>query len=145
MLRVFARSLCAVFLLSCIGCGNSDSGPALYPTKGTIKKGPNPLSAVSVVLVPDDTNKGITVTAVSGDDGAFEFTTPQGKKGAPAGSYKVVLSAPPSMDAMDYSKTSKPQANTQSIIPKEFTSAATSPKAFEVKAGGENVLKLELW
>lgn len=124
------------------GCGGGSDGPALYPVKGSVKKGPAPLKAVSVMLVPVDPKKGFTVATTSADDGSFEFATPQGKKGVPEGSYKVVLTVPPTMD---YSNTSKSRPKEDTSVPKEFSTAETSPKTFDVKAGADNVLTLELW
>ena len=142
MYSTFLWSVCLTLISYAARCGAGNDGPTLYLVKGSVLKGPAPLKAVSVMLVPVDAKKGITVTTISADDGSFEFATPQGKKGVPVGSYKVVLSVPPTMD---YSNTSKSRPKEDTSIPKEFTSADTSPKTFDVKAGADNVLTLELW
>lgn len=140
MLRVSFSTLFAMLAIAVVGCGGGADGPALYPVKGKVTKAAAPLKGVTVMLVPVDPKKGTTVSAISTEDGAFEFITAQGKKGAAAGSYKAVLTMPATVD---YSNPKQPPKE-DTTIPKVYSTADMSPVTFEVKSSGENVLEIPL-
>ena len=116
------------------GCGGSSSDVKLYPVKGTLKKGGKPLEGIKVLLETDDPKmKAPLLFGIPDATGNFEIQTSTGAKGAPLGSYKVVISPPPA--EMDYAKMAKggPKKNTD-LIPKNYQSASTTMVSYDVKA-----------
>lgn len=87
--------LSALFGLCAFVAGCGDSGPKLYPVTGKVTVNGNPLSSGTVVFNPDkakgNTFGGICVGELS-SDGAYTLQT-NGKPGAPAGPYKVTITA----------------------------------------------------
>jgi hypothetical protein len=92
----FPLILCVAFVP--LGCGGDDGIGKLYPVSGRILVGDNPLTTVgqgSVSLRGDALKGNPTMHQPTGAidaDGKFELMT-AGKKGAPAGWYKVVVAA----------------------------------------------------
>lgn len=140
MLRASFSALLSILAIAVAGCAGGSDGPALYPVKGKITKAATPLKGVTVMLVPVDPKNGTTVSATSAEDGAFEFITAQGKKGAAAGNYKAVLTMPATVD---YANPKQPPKE-DTTIPKVYSTAEMSPVTFEVKSSGENVLEIPL-
>lgn len=126
--------------LSSLGCGGGDSGPTLYPVTGKLTKGGQPFAGVSITLTPTEGKGSVGLIATSKDDGTFEIITPQGGRGAPEGSYRVVLSK---AAEMDYSKPgAKPKTSDE--IPKKYQSAQSSDQVIDVKKGGPNTIEIAL-
>ena len=125
------------------GCGASaPPGPTIYPVKGKLTKGGQPLKGVNVGLYPAGgaSAKGTPGSGVTDDAGAFEIRS-SGGVGVSAGSYKVVLSAPPPM--IDYANQKGPPKPSVEL-PKNLTSETTSDRIVEVKASGENTVDVSL-
>jgi len=143
-------------LLGLTGCG--DGGPTFHPTTGKLTIGGKVPSNVQVSLYPVSGSGPIASGVVDSSTGQFTLTS-AGKvgkpasKGAPAGKYKVVLSAMsggaggPSPEQMmkQYSNVGQNKAPAAPVasFPKEFGSASTSPKEVEIKSG-PNALDLAL-
>jgi hypothetical protein len=145
----FIRPVAWLLLIGVLGCAKGDTGPALYPVTGTVKKDGKPLAGVSVSLVATNQKVGIALMGVTKDDGTFEIATGQGKKGAPEGTFKVVLSkgagAVPADPKDAYAGARKdPRQSAGDEIPKEWQSASTTTKTFDVKKGADNTLNIEL-
>lgn len=145
----------SLLLLCLIGCGGGKPGPTLFPVSGTVKLGGKPMGGVTVSLVATDQSKALALSGATKDDGTFEILTGQGKRGAPEGNYKVLLlkaaggagAAGAAGDMKDaYSKAKKdPRASQAGVeIPKEYQSAETTTKTFDVKKTGANTLNIEL-
>lgn len=79
--------LCAVVLMTTLGCG--ESGPTLVPVKGTVTIDGQPQGGV--VLLFHGAN--VVSSASSDASGGFSIVT-NGEPGIPAGSYKVTASWP---------------------------------------------------
>jgi len=132
-------AFCAVCLFG-LGCGGGDAGPTLYPVTGKLTKGGQPFPGVSITLTPTEGKGSVGLIATSKDDGTFEVITPQGGRGAPEGTYRVVLSKPVEMD---YSKPgAKPKASED--IPKKYQSAQSTDQVIEVKKSGPNTIEIAL-
>ncbi len=129
-------------LLGVCGCsGGGYDGPKLYPVSGKLTKGGAPLGGINISLVsPDVASKAPPLVAVTKDDGSFTITTSSGANGAPVGTYKVVIIAPP--PEFDYA-TQKGPPKKSSVIPEKYSKASSTDKVFEVKAAS-NTLTLEL-
>jgi len=89
--RYSVPSLLFASLVFVAGCGSG--GPKLQTVKGKVTVGKTPLKSGAVTFIPDE-SKGnkekVSPTASIGSDGSYTLTT-DGKSGAPAGWYKVVV------------------------------------------------------
>ncbi|MBI1347972.1 hypothetical protein GC163_16985 [bacterium] len=139
--RSFAAfPLLGLTLISILGCGGGDSGPTLYPVTGKLTKGGQPFSGVTVTLSPTEGKGSVGLIATTKDDGTFDIITPQGGRGAPEGTYRVVLSK---TVEVDYSNPkAKPTASED--IPKKLQSAQSSDQVIDVKKGGPNTIEIAL-
>jgi hypothetical protein len=114
-------------LLVC-GCG---SGANLVPVSGTVTLDGQPLKAGDVQFHPDGSEKQeMPIGHVQ--DGKYELTT-RGKKGAPAGRYKVVVLS------NQFSGEGAPKATATKEVPRSFinikyTTVGTTPLSKEVVA-----------
>jgi hypothetical protein len=90
--------LIAIPLVLSLGCGKSDQ-PAfseLYPVKGVVKRGGQPVKGGVVRFTLDPEKPEFQTNAIVGEDGTYSLTTfrttdksGERKSGAPAGTYKV--------------------------------------------------------
>ena len=126
------RLLCvcfSVFVLAAAssvlsGCGKK-SGPALIPVSGKVTmEGSGPVTAGNVVLIPDS-EKGVGASGQLDSSGNYDVQS-EGRKGAAAGKYKIIIT-PPTMPApgQDPKKMNK-------FHPK-YQDAKITPLAYEVK------------
>ena len=135
-----------LFLTGAIGCG--PSGPSVYPVAGTVTIEGQPAQAVQVVLTPVAGNQQVAA-GVTDDSGRFQLTWGStARSGAEAGRYKVMLnqlSTETEEELMArYSGGGRKAPETpKASIPKEYSSADTSPKEVEVTAG-TNTIDIEI-
>jgi hypothetical protein len=103
--------------------------------RGTVTLDGVPLSAGSVVLLPE---RGRSASSVLAKDGSFVLSTYGSGDGAIVGKHKVVV----------YPLASDSESNTPPPgyvpVPARYQNAATSSLEVEVKAGTENVFELKL-
>ncbi len=100
--------LIAFSLLLMAGCGSSK--PPAYPVKGKVSGGTSSLAGVMLRFSPVDSDKGTFSSGVIKDDGSYELTTTDGRSGACAGKYKIVLAfGPAQMQAAMQNMSKKPQ------------------------------------
>lgn len=125
---------------SCVGCG--EDGPKLYPVTGTIKANGKSLEGVTVSFLPVDSAQPGSGGVVQ-KDGSFTLTSADGRPGAVAGKHKVVLAAPPPAVAQaENTYKTKQKQGPQEVelpFPKEYTTAAKTPKEVDVVAGSNTV------
>lgn len=74
----------AMFVLCVIGCG----GPTLVPVKGVCKRNGKPVSHLSLIFAPAS---GKPLWVAADDDGRFELHADADRKGAPLGTYTVIV------------------------------------------------------
>jgi hypothetical protein len=132
-----ARPLAPALAALLVGCGGGGSQPAfpdLYPAKGVVKRGGQPVAGGSVRFTPEPDRPEFLVNAEVGPDGTFSLSTVrttdkagERKPGAPAGRYRVTY-MPPAGDQT---------AGGVSFAPVEAQSAVTV-------ASQENDLTIEL-
>ena len=91
----------AVLLVGCGGGGNQPAFPELFPVKGVVKRGGQPVSGGSVKFTPDPDRPEFGINSEVGADGTFSLTTfrttdkaGERKPGAPAGKYRVTYMPP---------------------------------------------------
>ena len=143
-LKFFIRSIGFVVLAATMLVGCGDGGPATSAVTGKVTIGGQPAADVLVTFQPTDT----TMEAASGRTGAYGSYTlttgAQGKPGAMAGSYKVVLQ-PQSSSSMDEAAyaggggQSAPPTGPESNIPEDYRSAETTPKQVDVTSGANTI------
>jgi hypothetical protein len=125
------------FLFGCLasGCGDDSGVGKTYPVTGKITINETPLTATStVVLFKPDAAKGNTSTfeptGTVDEEGVYTLLT-KGKKGAPPGWYKVVVTATETAPVHPNS----PQGHhpvAQSIVPAKYGLEKTTDLSIEV-------------
>jgi hypothetical protein len=97
------RSTIFVLLALSAGCNQAPPGPPLVPVAGVITLDGKPLAAADVMFVPQGETPGQGGVARTDAAGAFELLTQDRKaKGAPVGSYRVVVNKLVKPDGSDY-------------------------------------------
>jgi hypothetical protein len=98
--RAVVPVLTALLLAGC-GGGNQPAFPELYPVKGVVKCGGQPVVGGSVRFTPEPDRPEFLVNSEVGPDGTFSLTTVrttdksgERKPGAAAGSYRVTYMPP---------------------------------------------------
>lgn len=72
------------------GCGSGDDAK-LYPVRGKVTLDGVAIEGATVTFVPTDSTPGAEATGRTTSDGSFELTS-RSRKGAAAGTYKVIIS-----------------------------------------------------
>lgn len=140
------RVLAVGMMVALAGCGPSGpAAPAVFPVKGIVKKGGQPLKGVTVGLYPagGGSAKGTPGSGVTDDAGAFEIRSTAGN-GVSVGTYKLVLTAP--RGEIDYASYGKKQGPPKATIeiPKKLTAESSSDRIVEVQSGSDNVVNVDL-
>lgn len=150
----FARSLplflaVLILVLSASGCGDTSGVGPTFPVSGKVTINGTPLTAAStIVLFKPDAAKGNTSlfepTGTVDAEGNYTLTT-KGKKGAPPGWYKVIVTAREDAPPV-HPKTPKPHRPvSKSLLPAKYGQTQTSGLSIEVveeSAPGAYDLKL---
>ena len=106
-IRLFIITLFAVcFFTGCPKDTNPDGFPPLYPCEITITQGGQPLAGAKLRLVPESGAFQWNIDGSTNANGVATITTHTSKPGAPAGTYKVLVSK----TAMSPSKYPDPPA-----------------------------------
>ena len=155
-MRFLIFALFSAILFSTAGCGPGQT--SVYSVKGTLTKGGQPLGNVHLMLSPAEAGDRPFSSADVGPDGSFELKCSDGRMGAAAGSYKVVLADRVTDDGMADMKgamekmqgksggppdMSKMMAEKVAPFPSEYSDPKTSPKTVEVKAE-DQILNIEI-
>ena len=133
-------------LFSHAGCGPGQV--SVYSVKGKLTRSGYPLGDVHLMLSPAEAGDRLLSSADVGLDGSFELKCSDGRMGAAAGSYKVVLANKVTDDGMAGMKEamekmkgksgppdmSKMMSGGDAPFPAEYSDPKTSPKTVEVKA-----------
>jgi hypothetical protein len=120
--------LLALGVAASAGCGNA---PKLVPVSGVVVNGDKPVARATISFAADVSQGGRTLNAYGStdDEGRFSLRTVSGRKGAPAGRYKVVLT------------TDNPSRR---LIPASITDLSTTQLVVDIPEGGRQDLKLDL-
>jgi hypothetical protein len=128
-------SLAAIGLLAAPGCGDTSGIGKTLPVAGKVTLDDTPLTAPSTVLLfKPDASRGNTSlwepTGTVDDQGNYVLFT-NGKKGAPPGWYKVLVTASAvQTDGSSGSPHKRPVP--RSLVPARYGQAATTPVTIEV-------------
>jgi hypothetical protein len=141
-------------MLILVGCG--PGGPATHEVTGKVTIGGEPAKDLSITFSPVSPDGQVASGSVGADGTYTLYTGAQGTPGAVAGKYKVVLTeaqaggsgAATSEEEMpDYMQSgedpTKAEPEESGGVPSEYTSAETTPKEVEVKAG-PNTIDIEI-
>jgi hypothetical protein len=131
---------CCLPIAMLVGCNSSPTAPV----SGTVTIDGQPAPENTRVTFQPKGDTGQVATGLVDSSGNYElFSGAEGLQGAEPGTYTVYLS--PDMSDVSYMESgggAPPKADLGSI-PKEYTSADTSPKTVEVTAG-ENTIAIEI-
>ena len=141
-MRNFAVVLVAALLFVNSGCPGGPTKAVLHPVSGKVTVGGKPLADCTIQFVGTGT-EAVSFNGKLGKDGTYSLVDPtDGRAGAAAGKYKVVLMGSPDA-AMEAMKTMKgPQSGPPTVtapFPAEYSAVETSPKEVEVKAGSNSI------
>lgn len=127
-------------LLMLSGCNHGPSLPPRAAVTGTVRLDGQPLPRGEVMFIPD-TQRGTTGPSAAGtitSDGHYELTTDhagQGGDGAMVGFHRVRVQS---------RSSSEPGAPSRPLIPMRYANADTSGLEYEVKAGTDNRIDIDL-
>ena len=150
-LRVFfALTLALCVLTGCQGKKRPDGLPELFPCVITIIQEGQPLDGALVQLIPESGGTGWTVSGKTGTNGKANISTHADFAGAPAGTYKVLVSktemspsqfTEPAQDAPQDEKTayynniSSEKRIKYTLVKPEFDDAKKTPLSITVAKG----------
>lgn len=152
VLKPEIRLLLSILLLS--GCGGQDNTPR-FPVSGKILLEGAPVDGAVVAFSRDDGSA--TAVAMTDEMGQFQLNVPPGKRGVPAGKYRV--SVRKSSMATDYKEPTtfaemerehqagrkpEPPPAPKLGVPARYGDPATSNLAEEVSASKKNEFVIEL-
>lgn len=149
-LRVAACVLLVPIWIVAAGCGKPE-GPEYAKVTGTVTVDGKPAAGVNVTFHPDATKgtKGPVSAATTDDQGKFVLHGPGGKEGAVVGWYKVTVECPPdpgmfSSPSGPTEEKSGPPKPKDCNVPKKYADITKTDLTFEVKAGQENTINIDL-
>ena len=142
--RLLGMGLTASLCWAVFGCGGGEELPELYTASGVVTYKGNPVPKAKIVFVPDvksDPKKPAPPRpwAEADENGKFEVFFGDGNEGAPAGKYKVIVTA-----FKEYGPEDDTELKPESLIPEKYASPASSTLVKEIKAQDENKVDLPL-
>lgn len=143
--RVPGLALCALICgIGLSGCGSDLKPPPLFPVTGTVTYQGKAVAGATVVFVPEAKTKKnepplMRPSGVADDQGNYSLMWIEKLDGAPAGKYKVAITAVEPFSEEEDSETTRPNA-----IPEKYGNPATSGFTATVEEDGENVFNFEL-
>ena len=153
MSAIHRACVLSLILTVMTGCNGGNSVP-VYPAKGVVLLEGAPVDFAVVAFVPE---KGSTAVAMTDDEGKFLMTLPAGRKGVPAGNYKVSIrksaaksegaTEPTTFEEMErqHQQGITPAAPTfKPGIPPRYSDPQTSELRVEVTPAGTNEFTFDL-
>lgn len=141
-----------LFLVPCfatMGCGGAPEKAAVHSVSGKVTAGGAPLAGYLISFMPAaaEATGNIGATATTGSDGSYALESLDGRKGCPAGKFKVVIKpgAAAMQEAMKNMAGPSPGGppKVETKVPPEYGDSKTSPKEVEVKAQA-NTIDIEI-
>jgi hypothetical protein len=133
--RLFLLISVSVAGIPALGCGDSSGVGPTFPVAGKVTLNDAPVTAkTTIVLFKPDASKGnaspFQPTGTVDADGVYTLKT-EGKKGAPPGWYKVVVTAREDSPTV-HPNNPKDHPASKSLVPAKYGDATTSPFSVEV-------------
>ena len=150
VIRHRVRGLVALICGLSLGCGGGEKVPPLFSVTGKVTFQGKPVAGATVIFVPEvppatakskkDADQPVVKQAAgeADDDGNFELLYGEKHVGAPAGKYKVAITAVEPLGEGDDSEDRRP-----SRIPEKFGNPMTSGLTAVVK-DEDNVVNFNL-
>lgn len=148
-------SAAVVLTLASAGCGTSVDSTPRYPVSGKVLLEGAPVDGAVVAFSREDGQS--TAVAMTDDTGEFHLTMPPGKRGVPAGKYRVTVRKTSTVESPKEATTfeemerdhregrvAAPAAPPKLAIPVRYADPASSNLSHEVTAGGKNEFVIEL-
>jgi hypothetical protein len=137
-----------LILLAFFGCSEATSGPALVPAEGVVTLDGKPLAGVQVMFDPQGETRGQRTYGKTDAEGKFAIAPPAGRKGTPAGEYRVVMSKLVKPDGSDFIPDPKsgPEdtGGFRELLPPAYSDPAQTQLRAEIPAGGTKSLEFKL-
>jgi len=131
--RIVASALCAVLILSSLGCGG-EKAPPLFPVSGKVMYQGKPVAGAKVAFVaanedPKKPSAAGRAGAETDADGAYELSWGKDQlAGCPAGNFKVIIFA-----FQDLGDQADDEVKPPSLIPEMYNNPVTSGLKATVK------------
>ncbi len=140
--KVLVTAALAAAILMTAGC---DSGPEMVPVRGQVFYRDKPLTFGAVML---QSPQGQPATAIIQPDGTFVLTTHDSEDGVVLGKQKVRItcyeSQQPDSQKTPSSQRAEPMGLGASLIPKKYTSYASSGLVVDIEPGRTEPLLFHL-
>jgi hypothetical protein len=95
--------LLVLFTAALTACSGRNSGlPQLVPVSGTVTLDQEPLSGAMVAFIPSGNTRGQGATGYTDEQGRYELRAADGREGAPAGEYRVIVTKLVMPDGSDF-------------------------------------------
>ena len=136
---------CIAAAFALLGCGD-DPSRGLVPVSGSVTLDNKPLSGALVTLVPQGETLGQGSFGHTDAAGKFVLQTPEGQKGAVAGTYKVLINKQVNPDGTDFVPTedvSPMDSNAREILLPRYSDFERSSLKATIPAEG-TTLKFDL-
>lgn len=117
--------------LACVGCTTAPGEP-LVPVQGRVRLDGQPLTQGNLVFVPVSTDGRYQPTTLIDRDGRYEVNCIAGRKGIPAGRYKVLAFANAGPDTLAADGSMMEPG--RSLLPTRYHDAKTTDLTIEVAA-----------
>ena len=139
--------LALVLLLA--GCNNEPAGPPLVPVEGAVTLDGKPLGAADLMFVPQGDTQGQGGVAQTDKDGKFALLSQDRKhKGAPVGSYRVIINKLVKPDGTDFvpDPNSGPMdtGGFRELLPAAYSDMGQTQLVATVPEGGAKNLEFKL-
>jgi hypothetical protein len=138
--RAFALALVS---LAIAGCGGSKADlPPVVPVSGTVTLDGKPLANAGIVFIPVGQTRGGTCSGATDDNGRYELTDRDGRKGTTVGEFKVTCNKWVMPDGKDFprdSKVSPLESNARELLPPRYSNEAQTQLKATIPEGGKTV------
>jgi len=128
-----------MLLLVSAGCGESGPPKAkVYNVSGTVTGGTGSLTGCTIVFHPVDPKESSALGTIK-EDGSYSLEATDGRRGCPAGQYKVTLEITPEavkeamMKSMSSGQQGPPPGLSDGPFPESYRKVETTEKMVEVK------------
>ncbi|WLD12567.1 carboxypeptidase-like regulatory domain-containing protein [Planctellipticum variicoloris] len=149
------RRLAVIVLLCAAGCGGGGDNTPRYPASGTVLLEGAPVDGAVVAFSREDGNA--TAVAMTDEMGQFQLNVPPGKRGVPAGKYRISVRkssvAPTYKEPTTFEEMEKehkagvkpgPPPAPKLGVPARYGDPATSLLTEEVTPTGKNEFTIQL-
>ena len=125
------------------GCVGSPSNlPQLVPVSGTVMLDGEPLSGAVVTFIPTESTRGTGANGYTDTAGKYEIVANHGGKGAPEGTYKVLIAKLVMPDGSDFpinSNIAPLDSPARQILPARYSEVNQTELTATVRDGANTI------